>query len=114
MSFQTTCPAYCRWQKLFRDGCGIEGAGNISYAARGLELAYAVRAAESGTYTISYNYVSNNDTTLGTKVDGENAAESQMIKYAGEGNWYEGDYQDSECRAYLLQNLPLLLARPYM
>lgn len=85
------------------DGCGIEGAGNISYAARGLELSYAVRAAESGTYTISYNYVSNNDTTLGTKVDGENAAESQMIKYAGEGNWYEGDYQDSEAVAIKLE-----------
>ncbi|MEY8391983.1 Ig-like domain-containing protein [Lachnospiraceae bacterium 45-W7] len=85
------------------DKCGIEGAGNISYAPQDLELAYAVQVAESGTYMVSYNYVSKNDTFLRTKVDGEDAAESQIAAFAGEGDWYAGEYQDSEAVGIQLQ-----------
>lgn len=73
----------------------IEPNGNIGYSADGLKVDYAISVEKSGTYTISYEYVSQNGATLETQIDGVKVAESSVDKSTAV-TWYDGAYADSD------------------
>lgn len=57
---------------------------------------YAVNVEKSGTYTVSYEYVSRYAASLETQIDGVKAAESALDASTASGNWYDADYADSD------------------
>lgn len=73
----------------------IEGGGNISYTAEGLKLDYEIAVEKSGIYTISYNYLSLNESELITQVDGTDVASSPVSASAADP-WYAGEYADTD------------------
>ncbi|MCI8634751.1 MAG: hypothetical protein HFJ05_04000 [Eubacterium sp.] len=74
----------------------IEAGGNIGYSAEGLKVDYAVLVEKSGVYTVSYEYISQNEASLITQIDGVQVAESETAASTAPGNWYEADYADTE------------------
>ncbi len=73
----------------------IEANGNIGYSANGLQVDYAVQVEKSGVYTISYEYVSQNNAALVTQVDGADAAESETNASTA-STWYNADYAETD------------------
>lgn len=57
---------------------------------------YAVNVEKSGTYTVSYEYVSRYAASLETQIDGVKAAENALDASTASGNWYDADYADSD------------------
>lgn len=74
----------------------IEAGGNIGYSANGLKVDYAINVERSGNYTISYEYVSQDSSSLKTQIDGKEVATSSVDASTASGNWYDTDYADSD------------------
>lgn len=81
----------------------IENDGNnIGYSAEGLKMDYAINVEKSGTYTISYEYVSENDAGLETQIDETKVADSS-VDASTVDPWYNGDYAETDPVSFRLE-----------
>lgn len=81
----------------------IENDGNnIGYSAEGLKMDYAINVEKSGTYTISYEYVSENGAGLETQIDEAKVADSS-VDASTANPWYNGDYAETDPVSFRLE-----------